>query len=296
MANINVTWTPASGATGQRIFAKIRTSPTWLSSSFSPANDLTGTASTAVYQAATVNIVSQFKINTICTGASLSTDSLMGEGINFGCLTATISGNTSSSFTASLTGVPTDISSVSFTVYANDGVTLIANMDVANIGGSPSNTFTGLVSGTTYKVTTTLHAVLTNNGVSTGVTQVGTCGQATATTTASSFTSDVFITNSSTALQNGRFLSGDVDAYNITGGTLPVTNGNSTTSSISVPTNPYTGTLTLNLDGDMGRIRVIDSAGTIQCQNYAGAGTYSFPSFVISSAAAPSITLDQILC
>ena len=45
------------------------------------------------------------------------------------------------------------------------------------------------------------------------------------------------------------------------------------------------GTITLyvSVDGTSGSIAVVDSNGTPQCQNWAGAGTYTFAGFVINT-------------
>lgn len=95
-------------------------------------------------------------------------------------------------------------------------------------------------------------------------------------------------------VDTGRILNVSLDfvTVDISPDTYPLASGESGSSGAIAP-GIYT--LRVSTDGDAGSIRVVDSNGSVQCLNYAGADIYEFPNFVIN-AAAWSVVLDCDPC
>lgn len=78
-------------------------------------------------------------------------------------------------------------------------------------------------------------------------------------------------------------------------GIFPMASGDNQNVNTS---NNTTATLVVTVTGTFGSIRVIDSFGAEYCQDYTGAGSYSFTGFVINAAGSTnwSVTMDCAAC
>lgn len=163
MPNLEVTWTPAVGVSAQRVFARAKGSPTWDANNFNLPNDQTGLATSARYQNALPNAVTQFKVNSICGG--LSPDSEIAESVAFDCYTIVPSAITETGFTVTVSGISNDVSVFKFKRYAADGTTLLSTDEVAVTSGVATFTYTGLPNDTLFKINTEITIPVTNDGV-----------------------------------------------------------------------------------------------------------------------------------
>lgn len=164
MPNISNTWTPVPGVTSQIISARKKGDIPWLTTNFTPSNNLGAAVNTATYTNADGNTIYQFKINSVC-GGSTSTDSAVAEGINFQCLPEVNVLLGSNNISVLVENIPSDITKLVFYLFASNGTTVVQISPEINIsGGDAAYNFTGLTLSTTYKIGISQVAVLVNNG------------------------------------------------------------------------------------------------------------------------------------
>lgn len=165
MANFTLNWTPQinSNVIAQRAGYRGRiVGGAFITTGFVPANDLSTTANTASIAGLSDNIVYQFIVNNLCTVGGEVPSSIY-EQINFACISPVLS-TAGASVTASVAGLPVDISKVSFTLYDSTGTTVIQGPVVINTSGGTAQTqFLSLAYDTIYVVKTQLYATV--NGV-----------------------------------------------------------------------------------------------------------------------------------
>lgn len=167
MGNLKVNWTPASGGTAQRVFARAKGTTSWDANNFNAPNDQAANATSAVYQNALPNAVTQFKVNSIC-GNVLGSDSEIVEGVAFGCYNIVVSNISYDSFTTTVSGISNDVVYFAFMLY-DDTNTLISENPITITGGVATFNFSGLDNNTTYYVGTKIEIQVTNDGVTTEI-------------------------------------------------------------------------------------------------------------------------------
>ena len=171
MATFTISWsntayTSNTNVTGQRIdYRQKSLNGAYITTGFTPPNDLAKTVTSASITGLLANAVYQFRVAALCTagGPTFNSDGVR-EAIRFACVTPT-SSNTDTSITVSLTGLPVDITRVIFNIGAGP-------VSVLTSGGGATYTFTGLTASTTYTITTEFAAIV--NGAEL-VSTLGTC-------------------------------------------------------------------------------------------------------------------------
>lgn len=165
-SNFVMTWTPSTTAftTAQRAYYRKKTTGgSFLTSGFTPANDLTTLDTTASVAGLTNNEVYEFRVANLCiTGGPNYNSNGIKEAIKFNCSSApVISLITSTGSTATVSGLPSDITKVRFTLYDGSGTTIIQGpVDIATSAGSAVKVYTGLTTATNYIVAIQLIAVV----------------------------------------------------------------------------------------------------------------------------------------
>jgi hypothetical protein len=155
----------SSNATGQRASYRQKTvGGTWLTSGFTPTNDLTKSAVTVQSPVVTNNVVYEFKLECLCTqNGPTSNDNGIIEQIGFSCITPNLV-NTSTTSTATIDLTNTDITKISFELRkASDNSLVFGPVIVARIGNSAQAVAAGLTASTNYYWKTSL--IATVNGV-----------------------------------------------------------------------------------------------------------------------------------
>ena len=167
MATFTLTWTPVitGNVTAQRAsFRQKSVGGAFLTTGFSPANDLSTAATTTSHGSLTDNTIYEFKISNVCTTGG-PTDNSNGviEQIVFACISPSTC-QTTTTATASYTGLPSDITKVRFSLLNFDGSSLLQGPIVVNTSaGSCSNIFSGLTPDTAYIIRVEFVALI--NGV-----------------------------------------------------------------------------------------------------------------------------------
>lgn len=167
MANFTLTWTPVitGNVTAQRAsYRQKSVGGVFLTTGFSPSNDLSTAATTTDHGSLTDNTIYEFKISNVCTTGG-PTDNSNGviEQIVFACISPSI-GQTTTTATASYTGLPTDITKVRFTLRKTSDNSLVSGpTTVTVVGAAASATATGLTASTAYYFQTEFFTTI--NGV-----------------------------------------------------------------------------------------------------------------------------------
>ena len=159
MATFNITWSNAAyvsntNVTGQRIdYRQKSLNGAYITTGFTPPNDLAKTVTSASVTGLLTNTVYQFRVAALCTagGPTFNSDGVR-EAIRFACVNPTPS-TTDTTITVTLTGLPVDITRVIFNIGPGP-------ISVLTSGGSASYTFTGLTSSTSYTITTEFAAIV----------------------------------------------------------------------------------------------------------------------------------------
>lgn len=175
MANFNLSWilTVTANVTGQRAYYRQKTvGGAFLTTGFSPANDLSTSATSTSIAGLLDNVVYQFQIANLCsTGGPTFNANGIQEGIKFACVTPTET-HTHNSATGTVSGLPSDITSVIFTLTDAGGTALSTPVTSVTSAGSASATFTGLTPSSDFFIKVEFTAVV--NGA-TVTSALGTC-------------------------------------------------------------------------------------------------------------------------
>lgn len=179
MATFNISWSNVGIPTNtnvisQRIEYRRKTvGGAFISTGFTPANNLPTSATAASITSLADNVVFEFRVAAICTigGPTYNTNGIR-ESIKFICPTV-VASTSDTAVTVTASGLPVDITKVIFNIGTGP-------ISVLTSGGSAAHTFTGLVNSTLYNVTSEIAAIV--NGVEL-VSTLGTCSTP-ATTTA----------------------------------------------------------------------------------------------------------------
>src|ERR1044072_122879 len=160
MASFTLNWTPiiTGNVSAQRAYYRRRsTGGTYLTTGFTPSNDL-NTAATSTTKAGLLdNVVYQFLLANICEeGGPTFSDSSATEMIVFSCAGDTDIETTFNSATINYTNLPQDINFIKVTVNSMQVTLAVTN-------GEASITFPGLTPDTEYTVDTVFGAIV--NGV-----------------------------------------------------------------------------------------------------------------------------------
>ena len=154
MATFTLTWTPVitGNVTAQRAsYRQKSVGGAFLTTGFSPGNDLSTAATTTSHGSLTSNTIYEFKISNVCTTGG-PTDNSNGviEQIVFACISPS-TGQTTTTATASYTGLPSDITKVRFTLRKTSDNSLVSGpTTVTVVAGAASVTPTGLTASTSY--------------------------------------------------------------------------------------------------------------------------------------------------
>lgn len=166
MANIVINWTPnTNGNTiNQRAYNRQKNiGGAFLTTNFTPTNDLSTVATTSTFTNATVNTVYEFQVANVCTvGGPTFNNNGIREGIVFACVTPTES-HTDTTATATVSGLPSDITKVVFNILDNVGTPVGAVQTNTVSGGIATASYSSLTNSTVYIIRIQLIAVV--NGV-----------------------------------------------------------------------------------------------------------------------------------
>lgn len=168
MAQFNLSWFNTAviinpNAISQRALYRQRlVGGAWISTGFTPANDLPKTASASQSPVLANNIVWEFKVEAICEeGGPTINDNGLQEGLKFACLEPVISNIDVDSATIALNVINTDISSATFILHkAADDVVVAGPTTIARVSNSITWNVTGLDPETNYYVETILYAIV----------------------------------------------------------------------------------------------------------------------------------------
>lgn len=169
MASFTLTWTPVitGNVTAQRAYYRQKTvGGAFLTTGFSPTNDLSTAATTVERAALTDNVVYEFKIANICTIGG-PTDNVDGvkEQIEFACVAPTVT-KTATTGNCAYTGLPSDITKVRFRLRLTaDNSSVSGPTTVTVVGGAASVNVTSLTPATDYYFETEFFAVVNGTEV-----------------------------------------------------------------------------------------------------------------------------------
>lgn len=149
----------------------------FISTGFTPANDLPTTATNVTSPVLADNIVWEFKVQCICTvGGPTDNNNGIVEGIDFACIAPVFSSITSTTATATLNVTGLDITKARFVVKRLADDVIVSGPTIVNrVGNSITLNMTGLVAGTEYYLDVEYYATV--NGVeviSSNVAYIGT--------------------------------------------------------------------------------------------------------------------------
>lgn len=163
MANFTLSWTPNinSNVSAQRTYYRQKSvGGAFLTTGFTPTNDLPTTANTTSITGLLDNTVYEFQVANICvTGGPVFNINGIQEAIKFACRIPTES-HTDTTATVSVTSLPTDITTVRYSLLTSGGVLISGPFDITTSGGSASRVFTGLSASTSYIVRVEYGAVV----------------------------------------------------------------------------------------------------------------------------------------
>lgn len=164
MASFTLSWTPVitGNVIAQRAYFRQKTvGGAFLTTGFSPANDMGTGVSTTARSGLTDNVVYEFKIANICTigGPTDNTDGIK-EQIQFACVTPTVT-KTATTGNCAYTGLPADITKVRFRLRLTaDNSSISGPTTVTVVGGAASVNVTSLTPATDYYFETEFFAVV----------------------------------------------------------------------------------------------------------------------------------------
>jgi len=169
MAQFSLSWDNSAVLTNtnsisQRCSYKLRTSGTWLTTGFTPANDMAKTVITANSPSGlSNNVVYQFKVENICTsGGPTINDNGIQEDINFSCISPTLT-ETSTTGTLVIDTTDTDIIAARITLkLALDNSIIMAPTIINAVSNTITANATGLTVSTNYYWQIELYAIVNN--------------------------------------------------------------------------------------------------------------------------------------
>lgn len=181
MATFNLVWMNTAvvinpNVTGQRISYRKKGDTTWITTGFTPSNDLPKTAYAAISPNLSTNIVWQFKVEALCTvGGPIINDNGIIEGVVYECATPSLShGSSTATITLNIAG--TNISRAEFTLHLDSDDSIVSGpISVDPSGTAITTTVTGLTPSTAYYWTFQVFAVV--GGVETSSADTGNLGQ-----------------------------------------------------------------------------------------------------------------------
>jgi hypothetical protein len=155
----------SSNSLNQRALYRYRTvGGAFISTGFTPANDMATSVNSATSPSLDDNKVVQFEVETICTinGPAINDNGIQ-EVIGFACITPTITEtDTTSGVSINVTGL--DIIQARFTLRKSTDNTIVGSPIVASVSGTTiSTSVTGLTASTNYYWQVELYAIV--NGV-----------------------------------------------------------------------------------------------------------------------------------
>jgi len=155
-------------AIGQRVSHRGKTAGgAFVTTGYTPANDLPKTASVSQSPVLANNIVWEFKVEALCEeGGPTLNDNGLQEGLKFACLEPVISNVDEDSATIALNVLNTDITSATFILHlTSDDSIVLGPITIARVGNSITWNVTGLVAGTQYYVETILYAIVNGSQI-----------------------------------------------------------------------------------------------------------------------------------
>lgn len=181
MPQFNLTWFNTAviinpNATGQRaLYRQKSVGGSFISTGFTPANDLPKFASASTSPVLAANTIWEFRVQAICTeGGPTNNDNGIIEAIKFACLTPTLAKTTTTAtITLNITGL--DITKARFVLHKDSDNSVVSGPTIVNPSGSAiSLNVTGLTPDTVYYWMVELYSTV--NGVeviSSAVSQLG---------------------------------------------------------------------------------------------------------------------------
>lgn len=173
MAQINLTWFNTAvivnpNVTGQRVSHRQKSvGGAFITTGYTPANDLPKTASASQSPVLADNRVWEFKVEAICTeGGPTINDNGLQEALKFACLTPVVSAITASSATITLNVTGLDITQATFIIHlASDDTVVAGPTTVARVGNSITYNATGLDDDEDYYIETILYAIVNGSQI-----------------------------------------------------------------------------------------------------------------------------------
>jgi hypothetical protein len=178
MAQFTLNWFAAAvivnpNATGQRaLYRQKSIGGAFISTGFTPTNDLPKTAETATSPVVADNIVWEFKVQALCNiGGPVDNDNGIEEAIKFVCLVPIVT-KTETTAQAVLNVLNTDITKATFIlVRDSDSAVISGPTSVNRVGNSITHNVSSLIGATQYHWEIALFATI--NGVEVSSAQVG---------------------------------------------------------------------------------------------------------------------------
>lgn len=154
--------------TGQRaVYRQKSVGGAFISTGFTPPNDLPKTASTTTSPVLANNIVWEFKVQAICTeGGPTDNDNLIQEGLKFSCLVPLVTAITTGEATITLNVLGLDITQATFIIHlASDNSIEAGPTTVARVGNSITFNASGLTDGAEHYIETILYAIVNGSQI-----------------------------------------------------------------------------------------------------------------------------------
>jgi len=157
MAQFNLTWFNTAviinpNATGQRVSHRQKSvGGSFVTTGYTPANDLPKTASASQSPSLADNKVWEFKVEALCAvGGPIINDNGLQEGLKFACLVPTLSKTTTTAgIILNVAGL--DITQATFILHkASDDSVVSGPTTIARVGTAISHSVTGLTPDTEY--------------------------------------------------------------------------------------------------------------------------------------------------
>lgn len=168
MATFTLNWTPniIGNVTGQRVYRRQKSiGGSFLTTGFTPSNDLSTSANTATIGSMVNNVIYEFQVANLCTTGGPTFHDTIQEGIKFTCLGLSISPGTdpTTQINVESNTSGTDIQTITVNIIETISGNLIETKTLAATG-STTMTFSGLQSNMSYSFTYSYTATI--NGVS----------------------------------------------------------------------------------------------------------------------------------
>ena len=167
MAQFTLQWNNSaalanSNAISQRVsYRQKSVGGSFITTGFSPSNDLAVSVTTANTPTLSDNVVYEFIVQTICTtGGPTNNDNGIVEAIQFGCINPSIS-KTDTASTINLDVTGTNITKARFTLRKTSDNSVVSGPTVVLVSGNAaSTTATGLTASTSYYWQIELYAIV----------------------------------------------------------------------------------------------------------------------------------------